>query len=96
MSCWPDGWGLEFDLNRFKVNRGIRLLFPTCCGLRFILAISDYPVALLIGNLNVLMHSLYCGQAETEWLPIGKAVRRGCIVPPYLFNLYAECITQKN
>ena len=27
-----------------------------------------------------------------EWFKIGKAVRQGCILPPCLFNLYAEYI----
>ena len=27
-----------------------------------------------------------------EWFKIGKAVRQGCILPPCLFSLYAECI----
>ena len=29
-----------------------------------------------------------------DWLQIGKAVHRGCILSPCLFNLYAEYIMQ--
>ena len=30
----------------------------------------------------------------TDWFQIGKGVRQGCILSPYLFDLYAECIMQ--
>ena len=30
----------------------------------------------------------------TDWFQIGKGVRQGCILPPCLFNLYAEYITR--
>ena len=30
----------------------------------------------------------------TDWFQIGKGVHQGCIVSPYLFNLYAEYIMQ--
>ena len=29
-----------------------------------------------------------------DWFKIGKGVSQGCILSPYLFNLYAEYITQ--
>ena len=32
------------------------------------------------------------GHGTTDWFQIGKGVRKGCILSPYLFNLYAECI----
>ena len=46
------------------------------------------------------MRNLYAGQdatvrtghVTTDWFPIGKAVRQGCILSPCLFNLYAEYI----
>ena len=31
---------------------------------------------------------------QLDWFKIGKGVRQGCILPPCLFNLYAECIMQ--
>ena len=35
---------------------------------------------------------LRTGQRTTDWFQIGKGVRQGCILSPYLFNLYAEYI----
>ena len=32
------------------------------------------------------------GHETTDWFQIGKGVRQGCILSPYLFNLYAEYI----
>ena len=50
-------------------------------------------------HLACLLRNLYAGQEETvktehgttDWFQIGKGVCQGCILPPYLFNLYAEC-----
>ena len=50
--------------------------------------------------LTCLSRNLYAGQeatvrtghGTTNWFQIGKGVRRGCILSPCLFNLYAEYI----
>lgn len=47
--------------------------------------------------------NLYCGQKaivrteheDTEWFPIGKGAKKGCILSLYLVSLCAECIIQK-
>ena len=47
-----------------------------------------------------LLRNLYAGQEATartghettDWFQIGKGVRQGCILSPYLFNFYAEYI----
>ena len=49
------------------------------------------------------LRNLYAGQearvrtghGTTDWSQIGKGVRRGCILSPCLFNLYAEYIMRK-
>ena len=53
-------------------------------------------------HLTCLLRNLYAGQeatvrtghGTTDWLQIGKGVCPGCILSPYLFNLYAEYITR--
>ena len=32
------------------------------------------------------------GHGTTDWFQIGKGVRHGCVLSPFLFNLYAEYI----
>ena len=51
-------------------------------------------------HLTFLLRNLYEGQeatvrtrhGTTDWFQIGKGVRQGCILSPWLFNLYAEYI----
>ena len=50
-------------------------------------------------HLTCLLRNLYAGQeatvrtehGKTDWFQIGKGERQGCILSPWLFNLYAEC-----
>ena len=51
-------------------------------------------------QLTCLLRNLYAGQEAAirtghgtkDWRQIGKRVHQGCILSPYLFNLYAEYI----
>ena len=51
-------------------------------------------------HLTCLLRNLYASQEATvrtghgtiDWFQIGKGVRQGCILSPYLFNLYVEYI----
>ena len=51
-------------------------------------------------HLTCLLRNLYSGQETTvrtlngkmDWFQVGKEVCQGCILSPYLFNLYAEYI----
>ena len=54
-------------------------------------------------HLIVLIKSLYMKQeaavrteyGNTEWFEVGKGFRQGCILSPYLFNLYSEYILRR-
>ena len=51
-------------------------------------------------HLTCLLRNMYAGQeatvrtghGTTDWFQIGKGVYQGCILSPFLFNLYAEYI----
>ena len=51
-------------------------------------------------HLTCLLKNLYAGQEATvrtghgtiDWFQIVKGVHQGCILSPYLFNLYVEYI----
>ena len=54
------------------------------------------------GHFTCLLRNLYAGQEATvrtghgarKWSKIGKGVHQGCILPPFLFNFYAEHMMQ--
>ena len=54
-------------------------------------------------HLVALMKNLYTNQEAavrtdfglTDWFSIGKGVRQGCILSPYLFNMYCEFIMRR-
>ena len=56
----------------------------------------------ILDHLICLLRNLYAGQeatvrtghGTTDRFQIGKGVCQGCILPPCLFNLYAEYIMQ--
>ena len=53
-------------------------------------------------RLTCLLINMYASQEATvrtchgskDWFQIGKGVRQGCILSPWLFNLYAEYIVR--
>ena len=56
------------------------------------MGISDHLICLL-RNLYASQETLARTRRGTkDWFKIGKGVRQGCILSPYLFNLYAEYI----
>ena len=56
------------------------------------MGIPDHLICLL-GNLYAGQEAtVRTGYGTTDWFQIGKGVRQGCILSPFLFNLYAEYI----
>ena len=51
-------------------------------------------------HLTCLLRNLYAGEEATvrnghgtmDWFHIGKGAHQGCVLSPYLFNLYAEYV----
>ena len=50
------------------------------------------PTCLLINLYAGQEATVITGNVTTDWLQIGKVVCQGCLLSPYLFNLYAEYI----
>ena len=57
----------------------------------------------ILDHLTYLLRNLYAsqeatvrtGHGKTDWFQIGEGVCQGCILSPYLFNLYAEYIMRR-
>ena len=56
------------------------------------IGIPDYLICLLRNLYAGQEATVRTGHGTTDWFQIGKGVRQGCILSPYLFNLYAEYI----
>ena len=58
------------------------------------MGIPDYLICLL-RNLYAGQETIVrTGHGTTDWFQIQKGVRQGCILSPFLFNLYVEYIMQ--
>ena len=56
------------------------------------MGISDHLICLLRNLYSGQEATVRTGHGTTDWFQIGKGVRQGCILSPFLFNLYAEYI----
>ena len=56
------------------------------------MGIPDYLTCLLRNLYAAQEATVRTGHGTTDWFQIGKGVRKGCILSPCLFNLYAEYI----
>ena len=58
------------------------------------MGIPDHLTCLL-RNLHACQEAtVRTGHGTIDWFQIGKGIHQGCILSPYLFNLYAEYIMQ--
>ena len=64
----------------------------TNCGKFLEIEISDHVTCLLINLYAGQEATVRTGHGTTDWVQIGKGVHQGCILSPFLFNLYAEYI----
>ena len=58
------------------------------------LPISDDLICLLRNLYSRQEATVRTGHGTMEWFQIGKGVSQGCMLSPYLFNLYVEYIMQ--
>ena len=56
------------------------------------MGIPDHLTCLLINLYAGQKATVRTGHGTTDWFQIGKGVRQGCILSPWLINLYAEYI----
>ena len=56
------------------------------------MGISDHLTCLLKNLYASQEATVRMGPGITDWFQIGIGIRQGCILSPYLFNLYAEYI----
>ena len=56
------------------------------------MGIPDHRICLLRNLYAGQEATVRTGHGTTDWFQIGKGIRKGCMLSPCLFNLYAEYI----
>ena len=58
------------------------------------MGIPDHLICLLRNLYAAQQATVRTGHGTTDWFQIRKGVRQGCLLSPWLFDLYAEYIVQ--
>ena len=59
------------------------------------IGIPEHLINIMCSLYNRQEVTVKTEKSNTEWFTIGKGVRQGCILSPYLFNTYTEIIMRK-
>jgi hypothetical protein len=59
------------------------------------MGVSEHHIALIISLYANQVAAVRTEYGGTEWFEVRKGVRHGCILSPYLFNMYSEYIVGK-
>ena len=97
--CWIIGKGREFQKNIYFCFTDYAKAFNCVDHNKPWKILKEMRIP---EQLTCLLRNLYAGQeailrtahGKTDWFQTGKGVCQGCILSPYLFNLYVEYIRQ--
>ena len=95
--CWIIKKAREFQRNIYFCFIDYAKAFDCVCHNKLWKILKEMGIP---DYLTFLLRNLYAdqeatvrtGHGTTDWFQIGKAICQGCILSPYLFDLYAEYI----
>ena len=94
--CWIIEKAREFQKTYtsalLTTPKPLTVWITTNCGKFLEMGIPDHLTCLLRNLYAVKEATVRTGHGTTDWFQIGKGVRQGCILSPFLFNSYAEYI----
>ena len=95
--CWIIEKAREFQKNIYFCFIGYAKVFDCVDHNKLWKILKEMEIT---DHLTCLLRNLYAGKeatvrtrhGKTDWFQTGKGIHQGCILSPYLFNLYAEYI----